>query len=347
MPNDIVNAAILGASGYTGTETLRLLLGHPYVRVVGLTGDRQAGKEISEVAPGFIGQDLPLLTKIDDTEFDHVDVVFACLPHGAAQETVANLPDSIKVIDLSADFRLQDRALFEEWYGEHKAPHLQPLAVYGLTEWYREKVAGASLVANPGCYPTASLLPLLPLLEKVAILPETIVIDAKSGVSGAGKALREGSLAAEVQEGFAAYAIGRHRHLPEIEQACAWVMGRKVPLAFTPHLLPMNRGILATIYAKLSTGVTVEDVRAILRERYEDEVFVQVFPEGQTVSTRFVRGSNSCHLSVHSDNRPGHVIITSAIDNLLKGAAGQAVQNMNVLYGWAETTGLPRLPMYP
>jgi N-acetyl-gamma-glutamyl-phosphate reductase len=338
-----LSIAILGASGYTGVELIRLLHGHPAAAMRLLTGDRQAGRDLAEVFPSLSGLSLPRLVKIEDADFAGIDVVFCCLPHATTQQVIQALPQTVKVVDLSADFRLADIATYEQWYGPHHAPELQASAVYGLTEWFRADVAQARLVANPGCYPTASLLPLFPLLRAGVIDPAEIIIDAKSGVSGAGRSLRETSLAAEVQEGIMAYGIGKHRHLPEIEQGCARAQGAPVQLTFTPHLMPMNRGILATLYVRGD----VARIRAALTAAYADAAFVQVLPEGQAAQTRSVRGSNRCHISVHADGRPGRVVIVSVIDNLVKGASGQAVQNMNVMFGLPEATGLAGVGVFP
>jgi N-acetyl-gamma-glutamyl-phosphate reductase len=338
-----LSIAILGASGYTGVELIRLLHGHPAADIRILTGDRQAGRELAEVFPSLTGLSLPRLIKIEDADFTGIDVVFCCLPHATTQQVIKGLPSAVRVVDLSADFRLFEIATYEQWYGPHHAPALQAEAVYGLTEWFRQQVAKARLVANPGCYPTASLLPLFPLLRDKIIDPAEIIIDAKSGVSGAGRALRETSLAAEVQEGIMAYGIGKHRHLPEIEQGCSWAQGAPVQLTFTPHLMPMNRGILATVYVRGDTDA----VRASLADAYQGAAFVQVLPAGHAAQTRSVRGSNRCHLSIHADSRPGRVVIVSAIDNLVKGASGQAIQNMNVMFGFEETAGVEGLGVFP
>jgi N-acetyl-gamma-glutamyl-phosphate reductase len=318
------------------------------VRICALSGGRQAGKPLAEVFTSVAALDLPPLVNIDDVDFHGLDAVFCCLPHAAGQKTVASLPDRVKVIDLSADFRLRDTGVYEKWYGVHQAPTLQETAIYGLVEWYRADIARARLVANPGCYPTSALLALMPLLAAGVIDPSAIIIDAKSGVSGAGRTLRESSLAAEVQEGMTAYGIGGHRHLPEIEQGCSDAVGQPVQVTFTPHLVPMNRGILSTIYVALKdTGVSAGDIHDLLSRRYADEPFVIVLPPGQVAATRAVRGSNACHLSVHADSRAGRAVIVSAIDNLVKGASGQAVQNMNLLFGFNEAAGLSAVGMFP
>lgn len=343
-----LNTGILGASGYTGAELVRLLSRHPQVRLSALTADRHAGKPMADVFPQFHGMALPQLERIESIDWSSLDVVLCALPHGTTQEVIAGLPEHLKVVDLSADFRLSDIDVYAEWYGhEHKAPALQATAVYGLTEIMRDKIADARLVANPGCYPTAAQLPLIPLLEASLIEPDDIAIDAKSGVSGAGRGTKEGSLYAEVTEGIHAYALSGHRHAPEIEQGLSLAAGTEVKVAFVPHLMPMSRGILTTTYVRLVNGYTPADLRANLSERYGNEPFVQVLEEGAAPATRHVRGSNLCRIGVIKDRRPGRAILVAAIDNLVKGASGQAVQNMNVMCGFAETEALEAAPIFP
>ena len=348
MTKDTLRIAILGASGYTGAELVRMLLRHPRARIVALTAERQAGKPLAEVFPHLGGYGLPDLVKIDQVDFAGVDVVFCALPHGTTQEIVAGLPGHVKVVDLSADFRLFDLGTYETWYGHaHKAPELQKEAVYGLTELARAEVARARVVANPGCYPTASQLPLAPLLEKGLVEADDIIIDAKSGVSGAGRDAKQANLFGEVAEGIHAYGVGGHRHAPEIEQGLSEAAKRPVLVNFTPHLMPMSRGILTSIYVKLANGATTDDLRAALSARYEGEAFVRVLPKGQAPQTRHVRGSNHCLIGVFDDRLPGRAILLSAIDNLVKGASGQAIQNMNVMLGLPETMGIDQAPMFP
>jgi N-acetyl-gamma-glutamyl-phosphate reductase len=318
------------------------------VKLRALTADRNAGKELQSVFPHFADLDLPRLTTAEEAKLEGLDVVFCCLPHGTTQTVIANLPKGPKVVDLSADFRLRDVDVYAKWYGHaHQAPRLQAEAVYGLTEFARGKVAKARLVANPGCYPTAAQLPLVPLLEAGQISPEGIVIDAKSGVSGAGRTAKEANLFAEVSEGIHPYGVANHRHAPEIEQELSAAAGKDVLVTFTPHLVPMNRGILATIYVTLAKGASASDLRETLRARFADEPFVKVVAEDATPATRHVRGSNQCHIGVYADRVKGRAILISALDNLVKGASGQAVQNMNLMFGLAETAGLEQEPLFP
>ena len=339
---------ILGVSGYTGAELLRLLARHPGVEVRLLTADRQAGKPLSDIFPHLGTLELPVPVKIEAADWSGIDLLFCCLPHGTTQEVSAGLPRELRVVDLSADFRLADIESYAQWYGHaHRAPELQKEAVYGLTELARAAVAGARLVANPGCYPTSAQLPLVPLLESGEISADDIIIDAKSGVSGAGRDAKQANLYAEVTEGIHAYGIASHRHAPEIEQGLRQAAGRTVTVNFTPHLMPMSRGILASIYVRLANGSTADSLRATLVRKYAGEAFVRVLPAGQAPATRHVRGSNHCLIGVFADRVPGRAILMSAIDNLVKGAAGQAVQNMNLMAGWAETTALEQQPLFP
>lgn len=343
-----VAVAILGASGYTGAELVRLLSLHPSFRIKSMTGDRKAGMAMASVFPHLGGLDLPDLVSIDQVDFSAHDAVFCCLPHGTTQEVIAALPNSVKIVDLSADFRLFDVDTYAEWYGhEHRAPELQKSAVYGLTELARDKVAAARLVANPGCYPTSVQLPLIPLLTAGLIESSDIVIDAKSGVSGAGRSAKEANLYSEVTEGIHPYGVASHRHAPEIEQGLTEAAGNPVVVSFTPHLMPMSRGMLSTIYVRAKGGVNASDIRAQLSKVYGDEPFVRVLPHGQVPHTRHVRGSNHCLINAFDDRIPGRIIITSAIDNLVKGASGQALQNMNLMFGLPETTALLQQPMFP
>lgn len=346
--SETVNIAILGASGYTGAELVRLLVRHPRARIVALTADRRAGQPMEAVFPHLGGLGLPTMVTIAEVDWSGVDVCFCALPHGTTQDVIAGLPNHVKVVDLSADFRLFDPEAYAQWYGHaHMATELQKSVVYGLTEIHREKVRGARVVANPGCYPTASQLPLIPLLEQGLVQSDDIIIDAKSGVSGAGRSAKEANLFTEVIEGIHPYGVGSHRHSPEIEQGLSWASGKEVMVNFTPHLMPMSRGILASIYVKLAGTATAEDLHAALTRHYADEPFVRVLPFGVAPQTRFVRGSNFCLIGVFKDRVPGRAILFGAIDNLVKGASGQAIQNMNVMLDYPENMGLEQQPLFP
>ena len=368
-----VRVAILGASGYTGAELVRLLRPHPGVEIALLTAERRAGQTLGDVFPHLYGNDLPRLAALREIDWGaiEIDAAFCALPHGTGQDVVARflqvppepdrretddgslgsideVPKGVRIFDLSADFRLRDPGVYRDWYGApHRVPGLLGRSVYGLTEFAREEVAGAGLVACPGCYPTAALLPLVPLLEAGLILPSDIVIDAKSGVSGAGRAEKEANLFAEVSEAIHPYGLAGHRHAPEIEQMLSLAAGDPVTVSFTPHLVPMNRGILATMYVRLAEGAGAADARRALLQRFRDEPFVRVLEAGRAPATRMVRGANSCAVNLFEDRAPGRVIVVSAIDNLVKGAAGQAVQNFNVAYEFPETLGLEAEPLFP
>lgn len=344
---------ILGASGYTGAELVRLLLRHPRVEIAVLTADRRAGQMMGDVFPQFAPYDLPRLVTIDEVDWARagLDLVFCALPHATTQKVLkdvfAKAPDT-KIVDLSADFRLEDPAAYAKWYGhEHHALDLQKEAVYGLVEIYRRDIKKARLVANPGCYTTCAQLPLIPLLKAKAIEPDEIVIDAKSGMSGAGRSAKEEMLFSEVSEGFNAYGVGQHRHMAELDQEFSKAAGKEVIVSFTPHLLPMNRGIFSTIYVRGRRGKIAQDLHEILVKQYEKEPFVHILPFGKTPQSRHVRGSNMTFIGVAADRVPGRAIIISTLDNLTKGASGQAVQNMNLVLGFAETLGIDQPPMFP
>ncbi|MEQ8698849.1 MAG: N-acetyl-gamma-glutamyl-phosphate reductase [Bauldia litoralis] len=345
---DDIRVGVLGASGYTGADLVRLLVAHPRARITLMTADRHAGKPMESVFPHLGGYDLPDLVKVEDADWDDCDVVVCGLPHGTTQEIIASLPERLKVVDMSADFRLRDMDTYAEWYGhEHRAPALQPQAVYGLTEFYREPIAKTRLVACPGCYPTAALLLLLPIVGAGLVDADDIVIDAKSGTSGAGRSLKEGTLFCEVAEGIHPYGVASHRHAPEIEQELSVAAGRNLLINFTPHLMPMNRGELLTTYVRLADGHTAADLRAALAARYADEPFVRLAPQGMAPATRHVRGSNHVLLQVYEDRIPNRAILVSTLDNLVKGSSGQAVQNLNLMFGLPETLGLEQAPLFP
>lgn len=343
---------VLGASGYTGAELVRLLLRHPRVEIALLTADRRAGKPMSDVFPQFAPYALPELTSIEaaDWQSHALDLAFCALPHGTTQRVIKDLMASAKgtkVVDLSADFRLADPAAYARWYGhEHFAPELQKTAVYGLSEIYRTKIKTARLVANPGCYTTCAELALIPLLKSKAIDPDEIVIDAKSGMTGAGRAAKEDMLFSEVSEGFHAYGVGHHRHMAELDQEFSLAARREVVVSFTPHLVPMNRGILSTIYVR-GLKASPQDLHAILLKSYANESFVHVLPFGAVPQTRHVRGSNMTFIGVAADRIAGRAILVAVLDNLTKGASGQAVQNMNLMLGFPETLGLEQVALFP
>lgn len=343
-----IRVAVLGASGYTGAEAIRLLLQHPHVRIVALTGESQAGKAVGEVYPHLTHTSLPALVTVEQVDFNHVDAVFCCLPHGTTQSVVKALPKHVKILDVSADFRLRDVALYAKWYGHaHQAVELQRDAVYGLTEHAREQVKKARIVACPGCYPTSAQLPLIPLLEKKLIAADGIIIDAKSGVTGAGRAAKQANLFSEIEGGISVYSVGAHRHTPEIEQGLSDAAGKPVAVTFTPHLMPMNRGILSTIYVTLVAGKTAVDLRAALQLAYANEPFVKVLGEGIYPTTHQVRGTNLCLINVFAGAVAGTAVLVCVIDNLVKGASGQAVQNFNLMFGFAETAALETTALFP
>jgi N-acetyl-gamma-glutamyl-phosphate reductase len=345
--------AVLGASGYSGAECVRLLLRHPRVEIALLTADRKAGQGMREVFPQFAPFALPKLMPIEGLDWPALglDLVFCALPHGTTQKVVKELVGSvpqIRVVDLSADFRLADPAAYARWYGhEHVAPELQGEAVYGLVEVNRERIRTSRLVANPGCYPTCAQLPLVPLIKAQAIDLDEIVIDAKSGMTGAGRAAKENMLFSEVAEGIHAYGVGHHRHMAELDQEFSGAAGRDVTVTFTPHLVPMNRGILSTIYVRGRGGRSPQDLHALLAQAYGGEAFVHVLPFGEMPQTRHVRGSNMTFIGVAADRIAPRAIIGAALDNLVKGASGQAVQNMNLMLGFPETTGLEQVALFP
>jgi N-acetyl-gamma-glutamyl-phosphate reductase len=344
---------VLGGSGYTGSELVRMLLRHPRAEIVLLTAERSAGKPMRDVFPQFSPFDLPKLVAIEGLDWSQVglDMAFCALPHATTQEVIRELlaqAPATKVVDLSADFRLADTGAYAKWYGhEHQAPELQKEAVYGLTEIHRREIKQARLVANPGCYTSCAQLPLIPLIKAKAIELDEIVVDAKSGMTGAGRAAKEAMLFSEVSEGFHAYGVGHHRHMAELDQEFSLAAGREVIVTFTPHLVPMNRGILSTIYVRGRRGRMPEDLHAVLLKFYAKEPFVHVLPFGETPQTRHVRGSNMTFIGVAKDRIPGRAIIVSALDNLVKGASGQAIQNMNLVLGYPEAMGLEQVALFP
>lgn len=346
----MIKASIIGATGYTGAELVRILSCHPEVQLVALTSQSYVGRKISDVFPhlgavtGMVctEQDVPRVARDSD-------VIFTALPHGLSVPIVKEaIEHGTKVIDLGADFRLDEQAVYEKWYKvTHEAPALLQEAVYGLPELNRKQIAGARVVGNPGCYPTSVMLGLAPLLKQGLIKADSVIIDAKSGVSGAGRGVNLTSLYSEVNDSIKAYNVSGHRHIPEIEQELSKLAGEKVTVSFTPHLTPMTRGILSTIYATPAKKVDAGEIQALYREFYEDEYFVHVLESGELPQTKWCWGSNHCFIGVVVDQRVNRIIVVSAIDNLVKGASGQAVQNMNILFDLPEKTGIEMAGIYP
>ena len=343
----MIKVGVVGGTGYTGVELLRLLAGHPESELVVITSRSEAGKPVSELFPNLRGSLELAFSEPDIGQLSACDLVFFATPNGTAMGMTPQLLEAgARVIDLAADFRLRQADQWEQWYGmPHACPHLLDQAVYGLPEINRAGIAQAQLVANPGCYPTAVQLGFLPLLEADLINRDQLIADAKSGVSGAGRKAATGSLLCEASENFKAYGVGGHRHLPEIRQGLEAASGAPVGLTFVPHLAPMIRGIHATLYAQLQDAG--EDLQALFETRYRDEPFVDVLPAGAHPETRSVRGANHCRIAVHRPQQGNTVVVLSVIDNLVKGAAGQAVQNMNVMFGFPEQAGLADIALLP
>jgi N-acetyl-gamma-glutamyl-phosphate reductase len=342
----MLNVSIIGGSGYTGLELLRILLNHPFVSIKRVTSRQFAGKQACDIFPSLPDETLFFENpSIEDIARDS-ELVFTCVPHKAAMEIVPQFYEKgLKVIDLSADFRLKIQNTYETWYGPHTAPSLLNQVVYGLTEIYREDIKTAKVIANPGCYPTSVLLPLIPLLKNKIISNENIIIDSKSGVSGAGRSLSLTSLYCEANESFMAYKVGEHRHTPEIEQELSIASEKEVIINFTPHLTPLTRGILSTIYCDLK--IKNLDLSEFISDYYKESPFIRIRNNNILPNVSHVRGSNFCDISFKTDKRNGKLIIISCIDNLVKGASGQAVQNMNVMSGFDEKTALNIIPQYP
>lgn len=342
MPHNI---AILGASGYTGAELVRLIATHPSFKIVALSGDRKAGQPMSSVYPHLRHLDLPDLTKIDDIDFANIDVAFCALPHATTQAVISKLPRNLKVIDLSADFRLRDAEAYEKWYGKpHSATEVQKEAVYGLTEFYRDQIEDARLVAGTGCNAATGQFAMRPLIEADVIDLDDIIMDLKAAASGAGRSPKEHLLFSELFENVKGYSFGgKHRHLGEFDQEFSAIAGREVRVQFTPHLIPATRGILLTTYVKGDAAA----VHAALAKAYADEVFIQVMPFGEVPQMKDVRASNFCHIGVVGDRIAGRATVVATLDNLTKGSAGQAIQNANLMLGEDETTGLMGAPVYP
>ena len=345
----MLRIAIVGGSGYTGIELLRILKLHPEADVVAVTSRKYVGHSVEEVFPSLHGYNNLLFTEPDVSYLsESAEWIFTAVPHKAAMSIVPQFLDAgLSVIDLSADFRLRDRRTYETWYQAHIAPEQLDKAVYGLPEIYKKDIAHAQLVANPGCYPTGAILPLVPLLHSGIISSQGIIADSKSGASGAGRSLSLGTIYCEVNEAFKAYKVAGHRHLPEIEQELSIAACKPVVITFTPHLVPMTRGILTTIYAQLTAKVSIGKVLIAIKEFYNDSPFVRVLPEDTFPNISYVRGSNFCDIGAKVDGRTNTLILMSAIDNLVKGASGQAVQNLNIMAGLDESVGLDTTPLCP
>ena len=342
MPHNI---AILSASGYTGAELIRLIATHPTFEIKALSGDRKAGQPMASVYPHLRHLDLPDLCRIEDIDFSGIDLAFCALPHATSQAVIAELPDSVKVVDLSADFRLRDLDAYEKWYGKpHSAADLQKSAVYGLTEFYRDDIRAARLVAGTGCNAATGQFALRPLIAAGVIDLDEIIMDLKAASSGAGRSLKEHLLASEMDENIKGYSVGgTHRHLGEFDQEFSAIAGRDVRVQLTPHLIPATRGIVMTCYVKGEA----ETVHQTLASAYEGEPFIHVLPFGDVPQMKDCRASNFCHIGVAADRLPGRATVMATLDNLTKGSAGQAVQNANLMLGEDETTGLMGVPVYP
>lgn len=345
----MIKAGIIGATGYAGSELVRILSSHPEVEIKTLTSQSYAGKKYNEVYENYRHEEQLTCDEENIEEMaKECDVIFLALPHGVASKKVTeSVLANAKVIDLGADYRLQNIEVYEKWYTQHYSKDILKEAVYGLCEINREKIKGKRIVGNPGCYTTCSILSLYPLVKEKMIDLETIIIDAKSGATGAGRGLNLSNHFCELNESFKAYKIANHRHTPEIEEQLSYAAGEDIVLNFTPHLVPMNRGILATCYAKLNNKYTYADIKAVYEKYYKDEYFIRLTKEGVFPETKWVKGSNFCDIGFTIDERTNRVIVVGAIDNLYKGAAGQAVQNMNILFGLDEKTGLDYVPVFP
>ena len=337
--------AILGSSGYTGAELIRLISGHPSIEIKALGAFSKAGKSVSEIFPHLRHLNLPNMVSFDQIDWRGIDLCFCALPHKTSQEVISNLPRDLKIVDLSADFRLRDPESYAKWYGNpHTAVEIQCEAVYGLTEFYRNQISNARVVAGTGCNAATGQFALRPLIASGVIDLDDIILDLKAAVSGAGRALKENLLHAELSEGYQAYALGgTHRHLGEFDQEFSKVAGRDVRIQFVPHLIPANRGILGTAYVKGDA----QEIYDTLSETYYDEPFIEVLPIGEAPSTRHIRGSNFCHIGVVADRSFGRAVVVAALDNLTKGSSGQALQNANLMLGIPETQGLMLAPLFP
>jgi len=346
----MLKVAIVGSSGYTGVELARILSRHPSVEIAAATSRQYEGMKLSEIFPNL--RDCTDIVCQNHSVHDIItaaDFIFCAVPHKTAMDIVPQfLAAGKKVVDLSADFRLRDVSTYEEWYQPHSSSEFIKKAVYGLPELYRQAICDAQLVANPGCYPTSVILALAPALKAGIISPTSLIADSKSGTSGAGRAASVNSLFCEVTDGFRAYKVGgTHRHTPEIEQELSLLAGEKLVISFTPHLLPVSRGILSTVYGRLNTSCHEDEIRDLYLKMYEDQCFVRILDKGVQPATQYVRGSNFCDIAITVDTRTNRLVVTAAIDNIVKGASGQAVQNMNLMSGFPENSGLSQIPIFP
>ncbi|MBW1636440.1 MAG: N-acetyl-gamma-glutamyl-phosphate reductase [Deltaproteobacteria bacterium] len=346
----MINVGIIGASGYTGAELARLLCNHPEVKITVATSRQYEGRPLAEIFPNLRSRLNIRCENLPPEQLqERADLFFTAVPHKTAMNIVPELLSAgKKVIDLSADFRIRDQQIYEKWYQPHTSGHLLQEAVYGLPELYGKSIKTTSLVANPGCYPTSIILGLAPLLEAGAIQPRTIIADSKSGATGAGRSAQVGSLFCEVHDGFKPYKVGRsHRHTPEIEQELSLLAEEEITISFTPHLLPLSRGILSTVYASLNPGFEQTRIEELYKQKYTSQPFIRLLQEDSFPATQYVRGSNFCDIGFKIDTATNRIIVMTAIDNVVKGAAGQAIQNMNLMCGFKETTGLEIIPLFP
>ncbi|MBL08839.1 MAG: N-acetyl-gamma-glutamyl-phosphate reductase [Rhodobiaceae bacterium] len=343
-----INIAILGASGYTGGDLIRLLLSHEKSSIIYLSAHSNVGQDSNDFHKGLFDETLPIFVSVEDINYDNIDLVISALPHNIFHNVISIIPDNIKVIDMSADFRFTNSKIYNEYYEtKHGSENLLKEAIYGLSEINRKNIKGARIVACPGCYPTAVLLPLIPLIRSKLVQLDDIIIDAKSGVTGAGRSLKKDLLFSEISESVKPYSLTNHRHAPEIEEKIFLESNENVRISFTPHLIPINRGELITMYLKLNDGNDLSQIIACLEDFYSNDEFVKINTESKPSETANVRGSNKCLISAFDDRIRGRIIITSVIDNLVKGSAGQAIQNMNIMFDLEEGMGLKNIPLYP